>query len=603
MAAFDGYHKWLGIAPKDQPPNYYRLLGVDAFESDMDVIRHAADKQLAFLKTCSTWENLALAQQLMNEIAAARECLLDAKSRAAYNAGLRNSQAGGVVAVAVAAVAAPRQAPARPIAPAAQAALAADDEFDPYAEWLRIPQDQRPPTLYQLLDLSPSEEEPEKIAAAAERRKKLVQKHRGGNRDADANSILFQIEDARVTLSNPEARRKYAAALQTQHRRTLQRTAVLPRARSRLARLTAALKRRNPQALGLLATVVAGSLGVLLLIGWVVWSGAGGRASGPPTSILAVETPGRGNVLANDGVAASSASAPFEAGTSEAEAAWEIVNLEELNTSESEFSPWISADGLTLYWYVYERAGRKPVPWIWTASRPAPDAPFSERKKVLSGSFPVVSADGLELIFRPADAPGFSAARRERPGDAFGAPRSIAELNLPGPATYPRCLSADGLSLYFDKEREKSDGAETWVATRKSSTDPWDAPRPLPVHEQRMNKDTHFAQAGLTDDGKHLYCVASVAAGDGRKSIRLGALSRKSATAPFEVFDPIRIRTAPTDNTVAFVPRYVAATGELFVVSNAFFDDLALGKERQLDLWVVKNFVPPYARATKKSPR
>ena len=35
---FDPYHKWLGIPPKDQPPNHYRLLGVDLFESDPDVI-------------------------------------------------------------------------------------------------------------------------------------------------------------------------------------------------------------------------------------------------------------------------------------------------------------------------------------------------------------------------------------------------------------------------------------------------------------------------------------------------------------------------------------------------------------------------------------
>ena len=31
--AFDPYHKWLGIPPKQQPPDHYRLLGVErAFE-------------------------------------------------------------------------------------------------------------------------------------------------------------------------------------------------------------------------------------------------------------------------------------------------------------------------------------------------------------------------------------------------------------------------------------------------------------------------------------------------------------------------------------------------------------------------------------------
>ena len=33
-SGFDPYHKWLGIPPQDQPPNHYRLLGVELFETD-----------------------------------------------------------------------------------------------------------------------------------------------------------------------------------------------------------------------------------------------------------------------------------------------------------------------------------------------------------------------------------------------------------------------------------------------------------------------------------------------------------------------------------------------------------------------------------------
>ncbi len=36
---FDGYYKWLGIPPSEQPPNHYRLLGLGLFESDPDVIQ------------------------------------------------------------------------------------------------------------------------------------------------------------------------------------------------------------------------------------------------------------------------------------------------------------------------------------------------------------------------------------------------------------------------------------------------------------------------------------------------------------------------------------------------------------------------------------
>ena len=41
MSAIDPYHRWLGIAPKDQPPSHYRLLGIDDFEPDPDVIAAA----------------------------------------------------------------------------------------------------------------------------------------------------------------------------------------------------------------------------------------------------------------------------------------------------------------------------------------------------------------------------------------------------------------------------------------------------------------------------------------------------------------------------------------------------------------------------------
>ena len=39
--AFDPYHRWLGIPPDEQPPHHYRLLGINAFETDPEVIRDA----------------------------------------------------------------------------------------------------------------------------------------------------------------------------------------------------------------------------------------------------------------------------------------------------------------------------------------------------------------------------------------------------------------------------------------------------------------------------------------------------------------------------------------------------------------------------------
>ena len=35
---FDPYYRWLGIPAKEQPPNHYRLLGIELFESDPQLI-------------------------------------------------------------------------------------------------------------------------------------------------------------------------------------------------------------------------------------------------------------------------------------------------------------------------------------------------------------------------------------------------------------------------------------------------------------------------------------------------------------------------------------------------------------------------------------
>jgi len=87
--AFDPYHRWLGISPKDQPPNHYRLLGIDLFESNPDVIADAADRQMAHVRTHQTGKHSKLSQELLNEISAARVCLLNPEKKAEYDKSLR----------------------------------------------------------------------------------------------------------------------------------------------------------------------------------------------------------------------------------------------------------------------------------------------------------------------------------------------------------------------------------------------------------------------------------------------------------------------------------------------------------------------------------
>ena len=86
---FDPYHVWLGIPPKDQPPNLYRLLGLELYESDSTVIDAAANRQTSYLHEMAAGPNRRQSQELLNEIASARRRLLDADRKKKYDEKLK----------------------------------------------------------------------------------------------------------------------------------------------------------------------------------------------------------------------------------------------------------------------------------------------------------------------------------------------------------------------------------------------------------------------------------------------------------------------------------------------------------------------------------
>ena len=91
---FDPYRKWLGIPPKDQPPNHYRLLAVELFEDDPDIISNAADRLMAHVRTFQTGPHSPESQKLLNELAGARHCLLDPAKKVSYDQQLRDRLLG-----------------------------------------------------------------------------------------------------------------------------------------------------------------------------------------------------------------------------------------------------------------------------------------------------------------------------------------------------------------------------------------------------------------------------------------------------------------------------------------------------------------------------
>ena len=87
--AFDPYHVWLGI-PKDQrPPHCYSLLGIPLYESNLDVIESAADRQMAHVRSFAAGKHGPLSQEILNQLAGAKLCLLNTKKKEAYDQQLQ----------------------------------------------------------------------------------------------------------------------------------------------------------------------------------------------------------------------------------------------------------------------------------------------------------------------------------------------------------------------------------------------------------------------------------------------------------------------------------------------------------------------------------
>ena len=90
---FDPYHEWLGIPASEQPPHHYRLLGIPPFETSTTVIENAANQRMTHLRTFQTGKHAAESQRLLNELAAARVCLLKPEKKNAYDHWLREKLA------------------------------------------------------------------------------------------------------------------------------------------------------------------------------------------------------------------------------------------------------------------------------------------------------------------------------------------------------------------------------------------------------------------------------------------------------------------------------------------------------------------------------
>jgi len=92
---FDPYLKWLEIPPGARPPDHYALLGLPHFESDTKRIEEAARERMKRVREYHIGPHSDQCQELLNDIAKAKVCLMQAKTKEPYDEQLRLSLLSG----------------------------------------------------------------------------------------------------------------------------------------------------------------------------------------------------------------------------------------------------------------------------------------------------------------------------------------------------------------------------------------------------------------------------------------------------------------------------------------------------------------------------
>ena len=115
-AAFDPYHRWLGISKAHRPPTHYQLLSLSQGESDVEVIEEAAIRQTTHLRAYQVGPHADDCTKLLNEVSAARQVLVNPQKRQEYDGNLAQL-------AAMRAAARPAEKPATAAAPIFESAF------------------------------------------------------------------------------------------------------------------------------------------------------------------------------------------------------------------------------------------------------------------------------------------------------------------------------------------------------------------------------------------------------------------------------------------------------------------------------------------------
>ena len=266
-----------------------------------------------------------------------------------------------------------------------------------------------------------------------------------------------------------------------------------------------------------------------------------------------------------------------------------------VNSSGTDYAPRISADGLELYFQSLDRPGGYGNCDLYVTTRGTINDPWGEPVNLGSNfntsgfeGSPSLSAHSLELYFSSDGLPGGSGncdlwrSTRATKSAPWGPPVNLGpSVNTTASEAHP-CISADGLSLYFNDTIWVGDvanacpggygGADLWVTTRPTKDGPWSPPQNLGT---TINSSGFDMTPYISADGLMLFFSSDWDVGYPHDDIWVAR--RKTQNDPWQ--EPVKL--GPSINT----PHMESSPALSWDCKTLYFLSSRAGGSGNWDLW------------------
>jgi len=179
-----------------------------------------------------------------------------------------------------------------------------------------------------------------------------------------------------------------------------------------------------------------------------------------------------------------------------------------------------------------------------------------------------ISADGLSLYYDSDRSGGYGngdiwVATRETINEPWGEPANLGPTVNSSQIDWDPCISSEGLELYFRSARPGGyGGGDIWVAKRKTKNDPWEVPVNLGA---TVNSSAHADSPSISGDGLELFFTAYNRSG-GNGDWDLWVTMRESTVDPWK--QPVNLGPAINSSSGDNVPGISFDGRILFFASN-----------------------------------